>query len=59
MVKWFKETYGSQFGGIRCEEILSGDGQNLARRCPLMIAGVMQKVKEQLVENGFDLSGVE
>jgi len=59
LVKWFKSEYGEQFGGIRCEEILSGDSQNQTKRCPLMVAGVFQKVKELLVENGFDLSGLD
>lgn len=57
LVKWFTAEYGETFGGIRCEEILAGSSQNQIKRCPLMIAGVLQKVKELLVENGFDLSG--
>ena len=28
LVKWFKAEYSEQFGGIRCEEILAGNGQN-------------------------------
>ena len=59
LVKWFKAEYGEQFGGIRCEEIIAGDSQNTARRCPVMVIGVFQKVKELLVENGYDLSGLE
>ena len=59
LVKWFKAEYGAQFGGIRCEEILAGSSENQAKRCPLLVTGVFQKVKELLVENGFDLYGVE
>lgn len=59
LVKWFKAEYGEQFGGIRCEEIIAGDSQNTTRRCPVMVIGVFQKVKGLLVENGFDLSGLE
>jgi len=59
LVKWFKAEYAEQFGGIRCEEILAGDSQNQVRRCPVMVAGVFQKVKELLVENGYDLSGLD
>jgi len=59
LVKWFKTEYGEQFGGIRCEEILDGSSQNQTKRCPVMVAGVLQKVKELLVENGFDLSGID
>lgn len=59
LVKWFKAEYGEQFGGIRCEEILAGNNQNKTTRCPLMVMGVLQKVNELLVENGFDLSGLD
>jgi C_GCAxxG_C_C family probable redox protein len=59
LVKWFKAEYAEQFGGIRCEEILAGNNQNTATRCPVLVAGVLQKVKELLVENGYDLSGPE
>jgi len=59
LVNWFKAEYGEQFGGIRCAEILAGDGQNKTVRCPVMVMGVLQKVKELLVENGVDLSGLE
>ncbi len=59
LVKWFKVEYSEQFGGIRCEEILAGAGQNQAKRCPILVAGVLQKVKELLVENGFELSGID
>jgi C_GCAxxG_C_C family probable redox protein len=59
LVKWFKTEYAEPFGGMRCAEILAGNSQNTVRRCPVMVAGVLQKVKELLVENGFDLSGTE
>jgi len=59
LVKWFKTEYTEQFGGIRCEEILAGNSQNQSIRCPILVNGVLQKVKELLVENGYDLSGLE
>jgi C_GCAxxG_C_C family probable redox protein len=59
LVKWFKAEYTEQFGGIRCEEILAGNNPNQSMRCPILVAGVLQKVKELLVENGYDLSGLE
>ncbi len=59
LVKWFKTEYTEQFGGIRCEEILAGNSQNQSIRCPILVKGVLQKVKELLVENGYDLSGLE
>jgi len=57
LVKWFKEGYGKDFGGIRCDDILTGVPNGTTTRCPLMVAGTLQKVKELLVENGFDLAG--
>lgn len=57
LVKWFKQGYGQEYGGIRCETILSGVSNGQATRCPVMVAGTFQKVKELLVENGFDLAG--
>jgi Putative redox-active protein (C_GCAxxG_C_C) len=59
LVKWFKAGYGQQFGGIRCEEILGENARYMAARCPTIVAGTFQKVKELLVENGFDLAGEE
>lgn len=59
LIKWFKAEYAGQFGGIRCEEILAGNSQNQVVRCPVLVMGVLQKVKELLVENGYDLSGLE
>ncbi|MEI6289607.1 MAG: DVU_1555 family C-GCAxxG-C-C protein [Chloroflexota bacterium] len=59
LVKWFKNEYSEPFGGIRCEEILAGNNQNQGIRCPILVTGVLQKVKELLVENGYDLSGLE
>jgi len=53
LVDWFISEYSEQFGGIRCEEILASDEQNQMVRCPLMIAGVLQKVNELLDKNGY------
>jgi hypothetical protein len=57
LVKWFKAGYGQEYGGIRCAEILGENRQFQAARCPAMVIGTFQKVKELLVENGFDLAG--
>jgi len=59
LVKWFKVEYGQQFGSIRCAEILGENARYMAARCPIMVAGTFQKVKELLVKNGFDLAGEE
>lgn len=57
LVAWFKETYGQTYGGIRCATILESDPNGRMSMCPTLVAGTLQKVKELLVENGFDLSG--
>ncbi len=57
LVKWFKDTYGQSYGGIRCEEIVGDSSKNMSTRCPVIVAATFQKVKELLVENGFDLCG--
>ncbi len=57
LVKWFKQEYIPLYGGIRCEEILNDDPRNQAARCPVIVAATFQRVKELLVENGFDLAG--
>ena len=57
LLAWFKAGYAQEYGGIRCNEILADNPNYQAIRCPLMVSGTFQKVKELLVENGFDLLG--
>ena len=57
LVRWFKDGYGQTYGGIRCDDILGKDAQDMGTRCPTMVLGTLQKVKELLIENGFDLAG--
>lgn len=59
LVNWFKEAYLPLYGSIRCEAILNGNARNKVARCPLIVAATFQRVKELLVENGFDLTGQE
>ena len=59
LVNWFISEYSSQFGGIRCRDILAGNDQNKTTRCPLLVNSVLQKANELLLENGFDLGGIE
>lgn len=58
LVDWFTE-YTAQYGSIRCEDILQGNPANRPARCPGLVLACLQKDKELLVENGFDLSGIE
>ncbi len=57
LVEWFSAEYGSAYGGIRCEYILEGDPSARSTRCPGMVLGTYNKVRELLVDQGFDLSG--
>lgn len=58
LVKWFKQEHGQRFGGIRCEDILDRPGvKHFSSTCPTLVLTTLQKVKELLVENGFDLAG--
>ena len=57
LVEWFKDGFGQEYGGIRCENILSGTPKNQPLRCPTIVAGTFQQIKEILVANGYDLAG--
>jgi hypothetical protein len=59
LVKWFKGGFGVEFGGITCDHVLEDNPKNQLTRCPHLVAETYQKVKELLVENGFDLSGTD
>ncbi len=59
LVKWFKQEYGQMYGGVRCLDIAGNDSKNMATRCPLIVLGTFQRVKEMLVENGFNLAGAD
>ncbi len=59
LVKWFDQEYGSKYGGNRCDQLTGDDARYQAERCPILVSTTWQKVKELLVENGFELSGGE
>jgi hypothetical protein len=59
LVNWFKQEYGLGNGNIHCADIVGEQGKKNLSRCPQIITATYQKVKELLVENGFDLSGTE
>jgi C_GCAxxG_C_C family probable redox protein len=56
LVEWFSEEFGEKYGGIHCSAILDDDPKNRSARCPTLVAGVYEKVKNLLVENGLDLT---
>jgi hypothetical protein len=56
LVEWFRNGYGHAYGSLRCDDIVGPAGQHMGERCPTMVSGTYQKVKELLVQNGFDLT---
>ncbi|MCU0493924.1 MAG: C-GCAxxG-C-C family protein [Chloroflexaceae bacterium] len=56
---WFQQRFGEQYGGIDCSTILGGKLGSQLTCCPPMIDETLQKVKELLVEHGFDLAGAD
>jgi hypothetical protein len=56
LVKWFKTEIGEKFGGCKCDEIIGDKPGNQTVRCPVIVAGTFQKVKELLIENGYELT---
>jgi len=57
LVKWFKASVGEKYGGCRCDEIIGNQPGNQSTRCPVIVVECFQKVKDLLVENGFELTG--
>ncbi len=51
--EWFDETYGSQYGGVTCREILA-DGTDPRQRCRPIIAETYAKAMEILTTHAFD-----
>jgi hypothetical protein len=57
LVDWFQSTTGAQYNGTNCDQIIEGRQSNIPLRCRGIVQSVYKKVKETLVEYGFDLSG--
>ncbi len=55
LIDWFTTEYGTAYGSIRCREILAGSKDSKKTRCPTMIVGTWEKVKELLLANGYKL----
>jgi hypothetical protein len=57
LVKWFDQELAQPNGGNHCANLVNDQANRMAVLCPQIISSTYQKVKELLVENGFDLSG--
>ena len=51
---WFTEEFSQCYGGIHCREILDDDPRNQMDRCPGLVTRTYEKVKQILLENGYD-----
>lgn len=58
LVDWFEQRFGEEYGGTTCDAILDGKASNMVTRCPAVVTETFQKVKDLLIEEGFDLAGV-
>lgn len=56
-VEWFREEAGQRYGGIDCETIMQDDPRLRNERCPGLILAAVNKAKEILEANGFELDG--
>lgn len=56
LVDWFTDEFATQYGGIRCSDILADDPTNQRTRCPGIVTNTYDKVQAILLEDGFDLS---
>lgn len=53
LVDWFRHEYTGLFGGIKCSDIIDGDGGNKLRRCPVIMAATYARALKILEQNGF------
>ena len=55
LVEWFKNTIGTKYNGVRCEEILGEDGMEKPdlKICANIIAKTYSAVTDILKENGY------
>ncbi|WP_018606891.1 DVU_1555 family C-GCAxxG-C-C protein [Uliginosibacterium gangwonense] len=55
---WFRSEYGERYGGTDCSQIIRGDPRLRNERCPGLILAAVQKAREILEANGFELDGI-
>jgi C_GCAxxG_C_C family probable redox protein len=56
--EWFREEFGTRYGGIDCAQIMQDDPLLRVQRCPMLILEAVRKAQEILEANGFELDGV-
>ncbi|MBU0962194.1 MAG: C-GCAxxG-C-C family protein [Proteobacteria bacterium] len=53
---WFKETAPPRWGGVRCDEIISGGAAMETEKCGDIVAATRNRILEILATYGFDPS---
>lgn len=56
-VDWFREEFTPRYGGTDCAQIIQNNPQLRGERCPALILECVQKAREILEANGFELDG--
>jgi len=54
LMEWFNEEQTQRYGGIHCRDIIGDDPQNVAARCPGVVAAVYRQVRAILEQNGYN-----
>ncbi len=52
LVQWFAKTFGEEYGGMDCADILEGDAGNKKERCLALIEATYLKAKEIMEKHG-------
>jgi C_GCAxxG_C_C family probable redox protein len=53
LITWFEVTFGANYGGVDCKNILNDDPWNRMIRCPNLVTETYLKTIELLEDNGF------
>lgn len=54
LVEWFTATYGEEYGGINCADIIGDMPINRKIRCPAVIEATFLEAKRILSDYGYD-----
>lgn len=58
LVEWFEARFATEGGSTRCDDILAAASTaGSPKPCPAMVAETFTRVKELLIEEGFELDG--
>jgi C_GCAxxG_C_C family probable redox protein len=55
LVHWFEANIAAKYGTCDCKDILGGDATNRAKICPKIVEDTYNKVREILLDNGYEI----